>query len=115
MSHTRFKRLGFERLEDRRVYSATVAVPSLPSALLPPSALPPALAPAPVAAESQVSPAAGGSGQFEGRKTISYVNGSFTANQTEALSNFYILQDQEFHFVLTAADWGVPSVSGVDM
>ena len=54
-------------------------------------------------------------GQFDGRTTIPYVNGSFGGNQAEAVSTLYVLQDREFHFVLTAADWGLPSASGVDM
>jgi hypothetical protein len=113
MSRTRLRRLGFERLEDRLVYSAAVANLS-DAAALPPA---PALAPVaePSAAGGHVSPAAGGSGQFEGRKTIAYVSGSFGANQAEALSTLYVIQDQEFHFVLTAAEWGLPSSGGVDM
>ena len=69
----------------------------------------------PPAAGRNVSSAADGSGQFEGLKTIAYVSGSFGANQAEAVSTLYVLWDQEFHFVLTAAHWGLPSASGVDM
>ena len=95
------------------MYSAAVAYP-------PPSPVPPAaLATAPIAdlpaAGGNVLPAAAGSGQFEGRKTITYISGSFGPNQAAAVSTAYVLQDQEFHFVLTAADWGLPSASGINM
>ncbi len=101
MSHSRLRRLGFERLENRLVYSAAVAD------------LPHALAVAAVA-DPPVSQVAG-SGQFEGRKTINYISGSIGANQPAALSTVYVLRDQEFHFVLTAAEWGRSSAGGVVM
>lgn len=67
------------------------------------------------ASEKNVLPVAGAFGQFDGRKTIPYVSGSFGSIQAEAVSTVYVLQDQEFHFVLAAAYWGLPSASGVDM
>ena len=119
MSRTRFRRFGFEQLEDRLVYSAAVAnlppASALPLAPAPTPALVAAAVADPPAAGGHVSPAADGSGQFEGRKTIIYISGSFGANQAEAVSTLYVVQDQEFHFVLTAVDWGLSSASGVDM
>jgi hypothetical protein len=103
MPYLRNKRLDFEQLEGRCLLSGWSAAASHARAVA--TNLP----------GVQASPPPGDGGQFEGRRTINYLGGSLDARQAQALSTLQVFQDQDFHFVLTAAQWNIPSQTGVQM